>query len=207
MRHFFFSILFSCLLVETGAQKMEDIFIKMPDDLIVQLEEAWRKDLVELYKSRKPAVVDNTMMGKSILNKLTDDYLLLQTTERSNVELRLLPLVNNTHIICMIQTIYGPVADSRISFFTTEWQQLLPDDLITPVDADWFRHDDADQTVFDSFSSSELFLLKYSLSEEKAILTAEYMTPYLLDDNSQKAMKALIKTENKTYEWKSGRFE
>jgi len=207
MRRFIFGFLFACLFVWSGAQKMEDIFIKMPDDLLVQLEEAWRKDLVALFKSGKPAVVENTMMGKSILNKLTDDYLLLQSTERSSVEMRLLPLVNNTRIICMIQTIYGPVADSRVSFFTTEWQRLPSDDLFAPVDADWFRKDDADPSAVDSFSSSELFLIKYSLSDEKPTLTAEYMTPHFLDDDNQKAMKVFLKTENKTYEWRSGRFE
>lgn len=54
--------------------------------------------------------------------KLTNDYLLLQTTERSTVEMKLLPLVNNTYVVCMISTVNGPVPDSRIEFFTTNWE-------------------------------------------------------------------------------------
>lgn len=66
----------------------------MPDQYIPQLEHAWRKDLVDLYTSGKESRLKNTMNGFSTLQKLTNDYLLLQTTERSTVEMKLLPLVN-----------------------------------------------------------------------------------------------------------------
>ncbi|MDR0796636.1 MAG: DUF3256 family protein [Tannerella sp.] len=207
MRRYITGLIASCLLVVANAQKMEDVFIQMPNELIVQLEEAWRKDLVDLYKSGKPAVLENSMLGKSVLKKLTDDYLLLQSTERSMVELRLLPLVNNTRIICMIQTIFGPVADSRVSFYSSEWQPLPVDGIFTPVNEKWFWKEDAVQTAFEFLSCSDLFLVKYSLSDEKETLTAEYMTPHYLDDENQQIVKPLLKSDPKTYEWKSGRFE
>lgn len=95
---------------------MDALFISMPDQNIPQLENAWRKDLVDLYKSGKDATLKNTMNGSSSLKKLTSDYLLLQATERSSIEMKLLPLVNNTNVICMIRTVNGPVADSQIEF-------------------------------------------------------------------------------------------
>ena len=56
-------------------------------------------------------------------------------------------------------------------------------------------------------SESEMFLVKYSLSDENELLAAEYMTPFYLDDENQKIVKPLLKVEPKIYKWKSGRFE
>ena len=72
------------------------------------------------------------------MQKLTNDYLLLQTTERSTVEMKLLPLVNNTYVVCMISTVNGPVPDSRIEFFTTNWEPLATSDLFTQPTSDWY---------------------------------------------------------------------
>ena len=207
MKRFVYTMFLAGFLVAVKAQKMEDFFIQMPDNLIIQLEEAWRKDLVGLYKSGKPAVLENMMAGKSVLNKLTDDYLLLQSTESSTVELKLLSLINNSLIICMIETVYAPVADSRVSFYTTDWHLLPTEDLLTPVTVEWFWKEDIDQTEIAYLSRSELFLVKYSLSVDDVILTAEYTTPRYLDDENQQIVKPLLKAEPKIYSWKSGRFE
>jgi len=210
MKRFVISLLLACLMICAEAQKLEEFFVKMPDDLIAQLEEAWRKDLVGIYKSGKHATLENTMQGRSILQMLTDNYLLIQSTERSVVELKLLPLVNNTYIICMIETVYGPLADSRVSFYSTEWELLPSDGLFVPVTGDWFLREDADRMsseFLDVVSQLDINLVKYSLSAENTILTAEYMTLQYIDDEYQKKAKPFLKTNPKKYEWKSGRFE
>ena len=119
------------------AQEMDAVFVAMPDQYVPQLENAWRKDLIDLYNSGKEAKLKNTMYGFSTLKKLTDDYLLLQVTERSTVEMKLLPLVNDTYVVCMITTVYGPVPDSQVEFFTTDWKPLDSADLYTPVPVEW----------------------------------------------------------------------
>ena len=207
MKRLVIGFIFTCILVTAGAQKMENYFIQMPDYLIAQLEEAWRKDLVDLYKSGKPAALENTMLGKSTLLMLTDHYLLLQSTERSTVELKLLPLINNTYILCMVETIYAPVADSRVSFYTTDWQRLPADDIFKPVSKDWFWKKDADPIRIEVILQSEICLMKYHLSDKEETLTAEYMTPFNLDVESQQIVKPLLKDEPKTFQWKNGRFE
>ena len=205
------SILLVFLVITANAQKMEDVFVKMPDDIIIQLEEAWRKDLVGLYKSGKPAILENTMQGKSTLQKLTDDYLLLQSTEHSSVELKLLPLVNNTYIICMVETVYAPVADSRVSFYTTEWQPLQADGLYTPVTENMFVKGEDElspsELIIALAPGSSIFLVKYNLGVENATLTAEYTSPQYLDEESRNKMESMLKTEAIVYKWNAGRFE
>jgi hypothetical protein len=195
----------------TAQQRMEGLFIKMPSDIILQLEEAWRKDLVELYKSGKTATLENTMQGRSDLLKLTDDYLLLQSSAHSLLEMKLLPLVNNTHIICMITTVSAPVADSRVRFYTTEWNPIPSEEIYTPVTADWFRKEETNPSSSTACEEAKallnIFLVKYSLNEEDFSLTAEYTTPLYLDDESRSKIAPLLKETPRKYNWKSGRFE
>lgn len=191
------------------AQDMATLFANMPDEYVPHLESAWRKDLIDLYKTGKPATLKNTMNGTSSLLKLTDDYLLLQSTERSTVEIKLLPLINNTNIICMVTTVNAPVADSRITFFTTEWHALKSEDLFTPVKSDWFIKEDTDKSsdsYKDAISRLDLELIKYTLSPENKTLTATYMTPSYLSSEERQKLSPYIKETPKLFTWESSRF-
>ena len=210
MKRLIFSILICALALGVKAQEMDALFISMPDQNIPQLENAWRKDLVDLYKSGKDATLKNTMNGSSSLKKLTSDYLLLQATERSSIEMKLLPLVNNTNVICMIRTVNGPVADSQIEFFTTEWQPLAISDLFTPVDADWFIKDDTDKNsnaFQDAASRLDMDLIQYTLSPDNLTLTATYTTPLYLSKEDRKAVIPFIKESPKVYTWEKYHFK
>ena len=114
MKKILFACCFIFALTALRAQEMASLFTAMPDQYIPQLENAWRKDLVDLYNSGKEAKLKNTMEGYSTLKKLTTDYLLLQVTDNSTMEIKRLPLVNNTYIICVVNTVFGPAADRRL---------------------------------------------------------------------------------------------
>lgn len=205
-----FLVLCWAVVVRTAAQDMASVFIAMPDEYVPQLENEWRKDLIDLYNAGKQAKLKNTMDGYSVLDKLTEDYLLLQSTERSSVEMKLLPLVNNTKVICVVNTVNGPAPDSRVSFFTTEWQPLDSTDLFTPVQAGWFIKEDADKNS-DAFreavSSLDMTLVRYSLSPDNQTLSATYTTPLYLDKEMREKVTPFIKETPKVYIWKKFRFE
>lgn len=210
MKRLLLGMMLAVGLMEMKAQEMDAVFAAMPDTYMPQLESAWRKDLIDLYHSGKEAKLKNTMDGFSSLQKLTDDYLLLQVTERSTVEMKLLPLVNETHVICMVTTVYGPVPDSRISFFTTEWKPLETAELFTPVSADWYINPDADTSsvaFVEAAARLDMDLRKYSLSPENQTLTAEYVTPQYLSETDRKAVEPFLKTEPKVYNWEKFHFK
>lgn len=209
MKRLIFSILICVLAVGVKGQEMEALFVSMPDKNIPQLEDAWRKDLIDLYKSGKEARLKNTMNGFSTLKNLTSDYLLLQATERSTVEMKLLPLVNNTNVICMVKTVNGPVPDSEIKFYTTEWEPLPASDLFTPVSFDWFIKEDVDKnsTAFlDATSRLDMDLIQYNLSPDNLTLTATYTTPLYLSKEDRKEVTPFIKDSPKVYTWEKYHF-
>lgn len=210
MKRLIFSILICVFALGAKAQDMATVFISMPDQNIPQLENAWRKDLVDLYKSGKEARLKNTMNGFSSLDSLTSDYLSLKATERSTIEMKLLPLVNNTNVICMVRTVNGPVADSQVEFFTTDWEPLAVSDLFTPVDADWFIKEDTDKNsnaFQDAASRLDMNLIQYNLSPDNLTLTATYTTPLYLSKEDRKKVTPFIKDSPKVYTWEKFHFK
>ncbi len=210
MKRFAFFIMVCVFAFGAKAQDVDALFVAMPDGDIPQLENAWRKDLVDLYKSGKEARLKNTMNGFSTLKKLTADYLLLQVTERSTIEIRLLPLVNNTKVICLVRTVCAPVADSRVEFFTTEWEPLDASDMFTPVSADWFIKEDADRSsaaFLDAASRLDMTLMEYRLSPDSLTLTATYNTPQYLSGEDRARVDSFLKQSPKVYVWDRHHFK
>lgn len=192
------------------AQNMAEVFVSMPDEYVPQLEDAWRKDLVDLYNSGENAQLKNNMNGTSRLVKLTKDYLLLESTERTTLELKLLPLVNNTFVICKIITVKAPVADSRIAFFSPDWKPLNASDLLEPVTAGWFIREDADKTSIafqEATSRLDMDLFEYKLSPDDYTLTQIYTTPQYTDKETQKKLKSFLKDSPKVYTWTKSYFK
>jgi hypothetical protein len=189
---------------------MATFFFFFPDRYLPHLEDAWRKDLVDIYKTGKPAVLENTMNGRSTLQKLTPDYLYLQSTERSTLEIRFLPLINNTFIACVITTVFAPVADSRIAFFTMEWQPLPASEIWIPADTDCFIKDDVDSNDVDypeARSYLDMDLIHYRLNPEQLTLEATYTTPEYLSSEERAKVKPFLKETPIVYTWRAGRFE
>jgi hypothetical protein len=191
------------------AQDMKALFSSMPDSFIPQLETAWRKDLADLYQTGKEAKLKNIMNGDSELLELTADYLMLQVSPSSYVELKMLPLINNTYIICMIRTVAGPAPDSRVAFYTTEWQPLESSALLTPCETNWFIKEEADKesdAYLDAVSRLDIDLVGYRLSADKPIIAAVYTTPSYLGEEERKRLKPFLKDQPRIYTWNKSSF-
>ncbi len=210
MKRYIYLFLFLVIVCGAKAQDIKTVFINMPDKYIPQMESAWRKDIVDLYSSGKEARLQNTMRGYSRMLKLTDDYLLLEVTERSTIEMKLLPLVNNTFVVCMITTVKGPVPDSNIDFYTTEWELLSTTDLFTPVSAEWFIKEDVDKSqdaYKDAIARLDMDLIHYELNPDNQTLTATYTTPLYLDVKERQKVQPFLKESPKIYTWEKFQFK
>lgn len=210
MKRLILSILLSVFVMGVKAQDMATLFVAMPDQNIPQLENAWRKDIIDLYNSGKEAKLKNTMNGFSVLQKLTSDYLSLQSTERTTIDMKLLPLVNNTYVICVVTTVNGPAPDSQIEFYTTEWTPLDASDLFSPVSADWFIKEDADRNsnaFIDATSRLDMDLITYSLSPDDLTLTETFTTPLYLSKADREKVQPFLKDSPRVFTWEKFHFK
>ena len=124
---FLIAVCMQCALLpqQGSARVMKDFFISMPDSLMPMLDENARKDLAEICLSGMTTALPNEWGGTSVLQKLTDTYLLLREDSDGAVttEMVLLPAGKDT-IVCMVRTLHLPQPASEVLFFSPQWKQL-----------------------------------------------------------------------------------
>ena len=85
-------------------------------------------DLIDFTASKMNAEVDNTLGGKSRMQKLTDRYVSITLNEASSLEMKLLPVKEKVdsanQIVCMVRTYGKDVRESTISFYSVKWKKL-----------------------------------------------------------------------------------
>ena len=117
------------------------------------------------------ARVKNKFDTYSELTMLTNDYLRLQQSEKSMVEMKIF----SDSLLCMVHTFLGPAADSEVSFYNLKWEPVS-----YPLErpkADDFFPPETDAEV--SGLLRQLPLIKAALSPENTTLTWELHTTEL----------------------------
>lgn len=118
-------------MISFGQTKMSDVLATMPDSLFPYLSKNNRLDMIDFIASSMKAEVSNGLGGISKLLKLNSDYLKMQASATTLVEMKLLPDSVNRNdtagkqIVCMVTT-FGEShpKESKVEFFTTQWKPL-----------------------------------------------------------------------------------
>jgi len=201
------SILF--VTVFCNAQDMRTVFVNMPDSLSPLFTKVDREDFADFLESNMKAEVKNRFEGTSEMKKLTKDYLSLQMSLVSTLQMKLLPVDGSSPIICMIKTTNAPVSDSYIEFYTTDWQPLNSADYLTLPETELFF------IVNDTINLEEqklarqridMDLVKADLSPDDNTIRFTYTTIDHLDDGSSDALSPFLKHAPLVYEWSGGKF-
>jgi hypothetical protein len=113
------------------AQSVSHYFVQMPGNLIPAVSIDARKDLIDFLKNGKTAAMPSAFGGQVILKELSEDYLLLQTSEKSDLQLKILHVNDSLRVLAVVHSVSAPLKDSYIRFYTTTWQPC--GDLQMPV--------------------------------------------------------------------------
>ncbi len=191
------------------AQEMKDVFINMPDSISGVLTKMNREDCVDFLASNMKAQVTNLYDRQSELTALTNDYLFLQATPQSSWEMKLLPVNDSTKIVCFIRSVCAPVCDSKVEFYTTDWQPLEKSNYLQQPVADSFFLP-ADSIHADSLATlrkeADLTFLKASLSPDNTSLSYVYTTLDFVRKETSDKLRAYIRKSPIRYEWVEGKF-
>lgn len=110
--------------VETSLGKtMQEVWIDMPDSITMYLTKSMRTELADYVDMKVSAATKNAIGDTVRIDTLTSDYIAITLSESSKLEMKLLPR-DGSNIICMVRTYYGTAAESIISFWQLDWQQL-----------------------------------------------------------------------------------
>ena len=121
-------------------QSLKDLFLNMPQQLCPSLSEYNRLEIVDNQKNGKPMQTRNLFKTISKMKALTNQYAHLVISQNSEKEMMLLTKNDSTQIIMIISTILSDsIADSSVSFYTTDWQPIQASDHIDEPTSDDFR--------------------------------------------------------------------
>ena len=191
------------------AQDMKSVFVAMPDSVTPLLTKVNREDCIDFLDSNMKAVVKNRFGNVAEMKVLTDDYVLMQTSEVGTLEMKLLPLADSTKVICMVKTVNVPVADSSVRFYTSDWSQQLDvkEFLQLPsMDAFFLPNDSLKDEAILTRKKADMHLMKAQLSKEDTSLTFTYTTPDYLNEEDREKLSPHLRKEPIVLRWSEGKF-
>jgi hypothetical protein len=198
---FFVILLFGGAMTMASAQDMRTIFLNAPDKIFPLLTGNDRADLVDFIEADMKAKVSNRLDGVSELHELGRDYLMLATTASSTMQMKLLPVKDDT-IICVVKTVKAEAADSRIRLYTKDWQPVDEVFFTPPSIADFFTPSDSVDELLDL---ADIYLVELKLSAEDNTLVAEYTVPqYMTKEDAERVLPFLRK---RVYVWDGKKFQ
>lgn len=100
--------------------RMRDIFAQLPDSVLPLTTRNNRLDCIDFIENGMEARVKNLFGDQVVLDFLTEDFMVLRTSEASCVEMKLFAEGTDT-LICVNRIYMGPVADSEVKVFDTSW--------------------------------------------------------------------------------------
>jgi hypothetical protein len=182
------------------AQKAKEVFVSLPESILLDLNNNARLDLIDLCEAGQEAVVLNSFNDSIYLEKLTDDYFYLKTGT-SSIQGIVLRMINESSLYCLIQTACAPVCDSRIEFYSISWNLLNSDIFITPATLDWFLNKS------ENLPALGISLMQWIYDPETSSLRQIHNTPQNLSKEDQARIRRSVKNEIKEYKWNGIRFE
>ena len=182
------------------AQTAKETFISLPENRLVDLNTYARMDLVDLYEAGLPAVVKNSFDDTLTLEKLTPDYLRLNTGKGS-LQIVVLKMINDYPLYLLIHTVCAPVCDSRLEFYSPSWNRLPSETFITPTPSSFFIEENP------NFPSMDIALMQWIYEPETAVLQQIYNTPDYLSLDDRQTIQAFVKARTRDYRWTGVRFE
>ena len=191
------------------AQNMKSVFIAMPDSIAPLLTQVNKEDCVDFLDSNMKAEVTNRFGGKTEMKVLTDDYVLMQTTPGSTLEMKLFPVNDSTKVVCMVKTVCASACDSEIRFYASDWsKELSMDDFLQrpDVEAFYLPQDSITEEYTLTRKKADMDLMKASLSKDDASLTFIYTTPEYMNKEDKEKLLPSLRKEPIVLQWQDGKF-
>ena len=187
-----------------------DCFLHIPDGLMPLLTEVNRADCIDFLDSQMRAEVTNRLGSKSEMTVLTTDYIRIRLTTQSSWQMKVLAVDDSTSVICVVNTVSAGADDSRIAFYSTDWQLLSTATYLPEPPA----HDDylalpTDSTAAakarETLSYVDMWPTRIDISPDEPSLTFTLTTPDYLSEEPKADILALL-LPSPRFVWRAGRF-
>lgn len=200
------SILFFFLFLSTltQAQQAGDFFKSMPPELLPGVSEG-NKTMLVVNRGKTTVPYSLGEIEKVVHG---DDYLQIKTSDVGTLELKLLPVRDDSVIVCVIRTVCTNVCDSHISFYSSNWNKLDNERFLPDVSADFFLNSSPKKSKNDKYAVSlpDIDPISASFSETGTDLTLTFHYKERLTDEQIQKLKPLLKGDSVILTWKNTTF-
>lgn len=186
MKKIFLILLVMFSLLPLNAQNMRQIWLEMPDSIVPYLNRSLRTELADYVTMGMKSEVMNALRDTTRIEKLTDDYILVQLSNATKLEIKSL----DASTIAMIQTWCGPLAESKLSLFSNNWEVKPLNIDVSPM---FVKPDTMSQQRYSELlDMANVTMNEMQLSVKDNSLTIKYSVP-LLSSTDKKEMQAILR--------------
>jgi len=209
MKNIICLMIFFLAMTNLQAQRIEHFFVQMPDVLNPILSRNQRMELLEFYKAEMSDSITNRFGTQSRLLFLDaeNNHLLIQNTEISTIELKLIPHRNDT-IITIIRTVCSAICQSSIDFFNMQWQPRTDVFFDFPVATDWIIKEQVEASSFDMQilkNSLKTSFISLSFMQGTNNIIATNHSLLFLDYSAQQQVSPLLCNEDLIFQLANNR--
>jgi hypothetical protein len=186
-------------------QKIDDVFKTMPDSILPGL--SGDNKIMMLMDTGKTVIPYQLGAFEKLSHR--DSYLNIRSSEVGTTQIKLLTLINNSKIVCVVKTVCSAVCDSQIAFYSTAWEKLEKNSLLPDIDIESFF--DSSKKGSDNYkfavSLPDILPVKACFEGGGDDLTFSIdFSSYLMQEDREQ-MKPFLKTEQLVLKWNKTRFQ
>lgn len=186
MKKIFLILLVTFSLLPLNAQNMRQIWLEMPDSIVPYLNRSLRTELADYVTMGMKLEVMNALRDTTRIEKLTDDYILVQLSNATKLEIKSL----DASTIAMVQTWCGPLAESKLSLFSNNWEVKPLNIDVSPM---FVKPDTMSQQRYSELlDMANVTMNEMQLSVKDNSLTIKYSV-HLLSSTDKKEMQAILR--------------
>jgi hypothetical protein len=204
MKKLLFAIILLTVTTAVSGQDMKNIILSMPESIVYGLEASEKNLLAAGLEDTAQLTVNRGRLGKITRLSVSPDFASFKTSDAGTVEIKLLPLINDSYIICVIRTVCGSACDSQLQFYTTKWIPINQGDLFPEKDKDWFIRSDIDkdsQEFINAYAALDMTPIKMELSPTDSSLMIYYDIKKYLNDEDYKKIEPFLIENPKIFYW------
>lgn len=201
-RNILFFFLF--LSLYSYGQTIGDLFRSMPSGLLPGVSENNKTMLlVDTGKTVVPYA-----MGEVQKLRQSNDFLQIRTSAVGTTQLKMLPVAEDSVIVCLIKTVCGDICDSNITFYTTDWEILQKKQFMPLVAAENFF--DSSQKEANNYkyalSLPDIYPISAEFSDGSSDLTLRFNYREHLNDDQIAEIQPYLKSDSIILKWNNATF-
>ncbi|MBR4120114.1 MAG: DUF3256 family protein [Bacteroidales bacterium] len=191
-----------------GEDSIERFFIDMPDEEIEYLDMSLKREMIELYKANSTVKARNLMGGESWISYIDSSRIdIVLATNKCFMTIKQYKR-RNKEIYAVIKTLYTPIADSYLSFYNGDIEQLETSKYFKyPKFSDFFikTKDKESKGVMDKIS---MLFYKIDVSTEGDLhISPDDMWLDVLEPKFQQHLSEIRKKNPICYRWDGKKFK